>query len=264
MSSPRYALTMMRNEANESQDGWVQPIQSRRGFEIILDRLEAALLTGELSVGDRLPGEREMAAGFGVSRTSVREAVRVLEALGLVEVRRGAEGASLRRQPGDVFSDLLRLHLALGHYDRRSVVEFRTSLESWAAAEAARKHDPALLAELETIVKRMADERLDPVAFHALDVEFHESLIDASGNGLAALALRGCRTVNRQAMLDGMVGGAWPDTRTDLHQDHKALLDQIADGSPDAAAHAVKEHIEHWSLRTEPVARPTAEDELRR
>jgi GntR family transcriptional regulator, transcriptional repressor for pyruvate dehydrogenase complex len=241
---------MARENAIGSENGWVQPIQNRRGFEIILDRLEAALLTGELAVGDRLPGEREMAAGFGISRTSVREAVRVLEALGVVEVRRGAEGASLRRQPGDVFADLLRLHLALGHYDRRSVIEFRTILESWAAAEAARRRDAILFAQLEDVVKRMASDTLDPVGFHALDVEFHESLIDASGNALAALALRGCRTVNRQAMLDGMAGGAWPDTRIELHRDHQALLDQIASGDADAAARAVKEHIEHWSLRT--------------
>ena len=248
---------MASEDSAGATNGWVQPIQSQRGFEIILDRLEAALLTGELSVGDRLPGEREMAAGFGVSRTSVREAVRVLEALGLVEVRRGAEGASLRRQPGDVFSDLLRLHLALGHYDRRSVVEFRTILESWAAAEAARNHDATLFTQLENVVSRMADESLDPVNFHALDVEFHESLIEASGNGLAALALRGCRTVNRQAMLDGMAGGAWPDTLTDLHQDHKALLEEIESGNPEAAAQAVKDHIERWSLRTLP--RPSTE-----
>ena len=107
-------------DARDGAPTWVQPIKNRRGFEVILDRLEAALLSGELSVGDRLPGERELAAGFGVSRTSVREALRVLEALGILEVKRGTEGVSLRNEPGDAFADLLRLHIALGHYDARS------------------------------------------------------------------------------------------------------------------------------------------------
>ena len=81
-----------RPDTRTAPTPWVQPIKNQRGFEVILEHLEAALLSGELSVGDRLPGERELAAGFRVSRTSVREALRVLEALGLVEVKRGTEG----------------------------------------------------------------------------------------------------------------------------------------------------------------------------
>ncbi len=233
---------------------WVQPIKSRRGFEVILDQLEAALLSGELSVGDRLPGERELAAGFGVSRTSVREALRVLEALGLVEVKRGIEGVTLRNEPGDAFADLLRLHLALGHYEARSVVQFRTVLESWAAAQVAEAADKAVFVRLSEIVDRMADDSLDPLSFHALDVEFHESLIEVCGNGLAALALRGCRTVNRQAMLDGLGIGEWAQTLTELHREHQDLVDAIRSCDPAHAAAAMREHIDRWSLRT--VERP--------
>lgn len=236
---------------------WVQPIKSRRGFEVILDRLEAALWSGELSVGDRLPGERELAAGFGVSRTSVREALRVLEALGLVEVKRGNEGVTLRNEPGDAFADLLRLHLALGHYEARSVVQFRTILESWAAAQAAETADEAVFLRLSAIVDRMDDDSLELLSFHALDVAFHETLIEFSGNGLAALALRGCRTVNRQAMLDGLATGEWAQTLTELHHEHQELIDAIRSRDPLHAAEAMREHIARWSLRT--VERPHVE-----
>lgn len=246
-----------RPDTRTAPTPWVQPIKNRRGFEVILEHLEAALLSGELSVGDRLPGERELAAGFRVSRTSVREALRVLEALGLVEVKRGTEGITLRNEPGDAFADLLRLHLALGHYEARSVVQFRTILESWAAAQAAEAGDEEVFLRLSEIVSRMGDSSLDPLTFHGLDVEFHESLIEVSGNGLASLALRGCRTVNRQAMLDGLATGEWVHTLKELHREHQELLDAIRGGDPTQAAEAMKEHIERWSLRT--VQRPKPE-----
>ena len=248
-------------EARDVAPTWVQPIKNRRGFEVILDRLEAALLSGELSVGDRLPGERELAAGFGVSRTSVREALRVLEALGILEVKRGTEGVSLRNEPGDAFADLLRLHIALGHYDARSVVEFRTILEAWAAAKVAEEADEHLFSRLSEIVDRMADSSLDPLAFHGLDVQFHETLIEVSGNALVALALRSCRTVNRQAMLDGLASGEWPQTLKELHHEHRRLLDAIRAGDPALAATAIKDHIVRWSLRT--VERPRSESPSR-
>ncbi len=172
----------MSSDNGAASSAWIEPIKGRRAFEDILDQLETALLTGQLSAGDRLPGERELAAAFGVSRASVREALRVLEALGLLEVRRGVEGVALKTAPGDVFADLLRLHLALGHYQPESIVQFRAILESWAAAEVAEAADEGIFSELSSVVDEMTNPELDPVAFHALDVQFHSILIDACGN----------------------------------------------------------------------------------
>lgn len=239
----------MSSDNGGASSAWIEPIKGRRAFEDILDQLETALLTGQLSAGDRLPGERELAAAFGVSRASVREALRVLEALGLLEVRRGVEGVALKTAPGDVFADLLRLHLALGHYQPESIVQFRAILESWAAAEVAEAADEATFSELSSVVEEMTNPELDPVAFHALDVQFHSILIDACGNELAALALRGCRTVVRQAMLDGLAAGEWSETLVQLQSEHRALFETIQRGESRAAARAMQEHIETWSLR---------------
>ena len=76
----------------------------------------------------------------------------------------------------------------------------------------AEEADEHLFSRLSEIVDRMADSSLDPLAFHGLDVQFHETLIEVSGNALVALALRSCRTVNRQAMLDRLASGEWPQT----------------------------------------------------
>src|SRR5262249_8378084 len=82
-----------------------------RTFEQILYQLEEAAVAGRLRPGDRLPPERVLAEQLGVSRTSLREAIRVLEALGIVTVRRGADqGVTVRATPSNPLSNLLRFH----------------------------------------------------------------------------------------------------------------------------------------------------------
>src|SRR5204862_6394506 len=100
---------MSEGAAIDREHAYVRPVRGRRAFEEILLQLEEAISAGHLSAGDRLPPERELATRFQVSRTSVREALRVLETLGIVSVRRGAEnGATLREEPGNALTQLLR------------------------------------------------------------------------------------------------------------------------------------------------------------
>ena len=213
-------------------------------------RLEGALLDGTLAAGDSLPGERELASGFGVSRTSVREALRVLEALGLVDINRGADGASLRDEPGDAFAELLRLHIALGHYELRSVIELRIVVESASAARLAsdQSTSPAR-ATLASIVDRMFEPSLTLSGFQALDMELHDQLVLAGGNQLMALTLRGCRSVIYRLMLDGFSAGEWASQREQLAIEHRELLGPIWRNDPARASRAVEEHIRRWSSR---------------
>ena len=103
--------------------------------------VEAAIVAGELVAGDRLPSERQLAQQFAVSRTSIREALRVLEALGVVRVRPGAEhGATLVDAAGDALRDILQFQLALRHISIASLVEFRLVIESWSARCEGRRH----------------------------------------------------------------------------------------------------------------------------
>src|SRR5687768_15622072 len=119
------------------------PVAPRRAFEEILEQLERAIGTGSLGAGDRLPPERELAAAFGVSRTSVRDALRVLEALGIVATRRGADhGTVLLREPGNGFATILRLLVVLGHVALPELVEFRVMLETAGARALAARHEP--------------------------------------------------------------------------------------------------------------------------
>ena len=120
-----------------------------RAFEQILGALEAEISAGALEAGDRLPAERELAARYGVSRTSVREAIRVLEAMGIVSVRRGAEhGVVLLQEPGNAFGPVLRLLVALRHVSLDDAIEFRVMVEAGAARRLAETGEGAELGEI--------------------------------------------------------------------------------------------------------------------
>src|SRR5215204_4689547 len=109
-----------------------------RAFEHILGELEASISAGALEAGDRLAPERDLAAQYGVSRASVREAIRVLEAMGIVSVRRGADhGVVLLQEPGNAFQPVLRLLVALRHVSLDDAIEFRVMVEAGAARRLA-------------------------------------------------------------------------------------------------------------------------------
>ncbi len=111
-----------------------------RTHEIVLAHIEAELSAGRVALGQRLPGERVLAEQIGVSRASVREAIRVLEAMGVVRtaVGSGADaGAVIVADPGMALAGTLRLHLATTHLVIGDIVATRVLLESWAVRAAS-------------------------------------------------------------------------------------------------------------------------------
>ena len=113
-----------------------------KNYELVLHRVEADLAAGRLRIGGRLPGERVLAEQLGISRPSVREAVRVLEAMGVVRTATGSgpeAGAVIVAEPVSPLTAVLRLHLATNHLPMGDVVQTRLLLESWAAREAAER-----------------------------------------------------------------------------------------------------------------------------
>lgn len=239
----------------DAGSAWIRPIKAPRAFEEILEQLECALLDGHLVAGGRLPPEREFAASLGVSRTSVREALRVMEALGLVDVSRGRTGAILRPEPDNAFADILRLHVALGHFSWESIIELRAVLEAWAFFAAASNANQVLLDELAALLDEMSQPNLDPESFLSLDVAFHSAVVTSSGNDLVAGILVGCSSVIRKGMFEGITARAWPETIELLVSDHRKLYDHIRVGRPEQASELVRAHIHAWNA---PVPRSDA------
>jgi DNA-binding FadR family transcriptional regulator len=128
--------------------GLLNPINDHRISELIIAQVRALIHEGRLRPGDRLPPEREMCARFGVSRVAVREALRVLEANGLIDVRVGAHGGAFVIQPsGDRVRDSIQDLLTLSSVTASNVTEVRLVLEEHRAILAATRVGDAATGE---------------------------------------------------------------------------------------------------------------------
>jgi GntR family transcriptional regulator, transcriptional repressor for pyruvate dehydrogenase complex len=219
-----------------------------RAFEHILGELEASISTGALAAGDRLPPERDLAARYGVSRASVREAIRVLEAMGIVSVRRGAEhGVVLLREPGNAFQPVLRLLVALRHVSLEDAIEFRVMVEAGATRSLAEYSLAPALAEL---LDRMEKPGIRQSEFHALDATFHVTLVRTAGNALLNLVEDAVDGVLRKIVTDlALVAWDWDAVRPRLIAEHRAIHDALAGGDGERAAALVTDHIRYWGHR---------------
>ncbi|KAB8182774.1 FadR/GntR family transcriptional regulator [Microbispora catharanthi] len=234
-----------------------RPDARPRAFEEVLARIEERITADGLTVGDRLPGERQLAEQLGVGRSSVREALRVLETLGVVasQAGRGPDaGAVLTSRPGNALTDLLRLHLGLATLSMREVIDTRLMIEQWAAARAAAAPPPAAstpaastpAASAHTATARMAeaiaamDAAGDPAEFVEHDIAFHLALAEAAGNRLITAVMRALRDALRRYAVDAVV--RLGDTGG-LQDDHRRIHRAIEDGDAGAAAAAVAEHL---------------------
>ena len=220
-----------------------------RAFEHILGELEASISAGVLEAGDRLPPERDLAARFGVSRASVREAIRVLEAMGVVSVRRGAEhGVVLLQEPGNAFQPVLRLLVALRHVSLDDAIEFRVMVEAGAARSLATAGASA--DELGELLDRMEAPGVKQPDFHALDATFHVTLVRTAGNALLDLVEDAVDGLLRKIVTDlALIAWDWEAVRPRLIAEHRAIHDAIVAGDGERAAALVTQHIRYWGHR---------------
>jgi len=212
-----------------------RPIGRRRAFEDVILQVEDAIADGLLGQGDRLPPERELAQSLGVSRGSVREALRVLEAFGVLAARRGrgAGAGSTVTAEHNGLAGLLRIYASLLKVPLSDLVELRVAIEAMTArAAAARRDAPAV---------HDAEER---DAFLQADTEFHVALATASGNVLAPLLMEALReAIARQMRAAFAAVEDWDATRARILADHRQIAERVREGDADGAAAAVERHI---------------------
>jgi GntR family transcriptional repressor for pyruvate dehydrogenase complex len=219
-----------------------RPVRRTRTFEDVLAQIERRIVEDGLTAGDRLPAERSLAEQLGVSRSSVREAMRVLETLGVVssQVGRGPDaGAVLTSRPDTALSDLLRLHLGLASLEMREVIDTRLMIERWAASGAATAR-----ADVSALVAALAgmDGAGSAEEFVEHDTAFHCALADASGNRLVAAIMRSLRDSMRRYAVAAVT--RLGDTSV-LRADHVRILEAVRAGDPEEAANAVTDHLAH-------------------
>jgi GntR family transcriptional regulator, transcriptional repressor for pyruvate dehydrogenase complex len=171
----------------------LQRLSPVRIFEQAVEQIRELISSGALAVGEKLPAEQELSRQLGVSRSSVREALRVLEAEGSIEIRRGS-GAYISTRPAHNSRQRELLSwLAQREETLEQVLEVRETIETLTASLAARSITPEALGEIRTIVAEQArlSQRLDGAEdagfadLARLDALFHLAVSSASGNDIA-------------------------------------------------------------------------------
>jgi GntR family transcriptional repressor for pyruvate dehydrogenase complex len=227
---------------------------SRRAWESVLHHVEARLLSGELGPGDHLPPERALAMELGVGRSTVREAVRVLEVLGLLRTQTGSgpqAGAIILARPSGGMSALMRLQVAANGFPIDDVVKTRLMLESAIVRELADAKDVIDLRTPTSLLDAMDAVSLSPAEFLALDAAFHLALAEASGNSVVTAIMAGLRDSIESYVLAGVPSlPDWPSAAEQLRREHRGIVTAIADGSSELAATQIHSHITGYYAAT--------------
>jgi len=232
----------------------------QRTYELVLLKIEDQILSGRLQAGDRLPSERDLAAELGVSRASVREAVRVLQAQGVVTSTVGTgpdSGTIITTVPSRALTRLVRLHVALASFDLAEVVEARVVLEISSVRLAAHDVTPAQLDDLADLLDQMSDPALPMAGFNDLDTRFHVILAEAASNRLVSELTIALRHALSQPLLDAFSDARdWTAVRESLMADHRALYEAVKAHDADVAARVVEQHIRGFFAHVLPAAPP--------
>lgn len=218
-----------------------------RTHEAVLRRIEDDLAAGRLALGQRLPAERQLAEQLGVSRPSVREAIRVLEAMGIVRTAAGsgaAAGAVIVADPSMALASAMRLHLATSHLMIDDIVATRVLIESWSARTAATARPAGPFTEAERLLDAMDDVALTPESFHQLDAQFHVELARLAGNPLVTAVMSALRDSIQEYVLAAVPAlPDWSATARKLRREHRGILGAVVARDADRAATLVTAHI---------------------
>jgi DNA-binding FadR family transcriptional regulator len=198
------------------------------------------IISGRHAEGARIPGDAELTATFGVSRTVLRESVKTLVAKGLLTTKAGVGTVVRGRSAWNMFDvDVLAWHLDVG-IDKRflsDLAEIRLAVEPQAAALAASRRTDADIAELRRSMDIMRNEPPDSTAFADGDLALHIAVANASGNPF----MRSIGAVIEAALRASFLRSApvEPEDRETVLLWHQRIVDAIAEGRSDAAAEAM-------------------------
>lgn len=224
----------------------------------VVNEIQRVIVSGELEPGMKLLPERELADQLGVSRTVVREAVRILVAKGLLETKPGV-GTIVRQVTSDQIVEPLSLLLQTqkGGVSIEHLHQVRRMLEVEIAGLAAIQATEEDIRELSELLTEMESVTDIPEVFAARDADFHQGLAKTTHNPLLIILLDSIRDLMQEVRL--MVT-RHPDLRTRVMPDHRRILERVAARDPEGARQAMEDHLEHARRFQEELLNAEAQD----
>lgn len=217
----------------------------RKAYEQVHDQLQDLILSGALPQGHRLPTEAQLATRFGVSRATVREALRLLAAGGLVRTAKGTGGGTFVTLPTlDHVQELLQRSYGLLSLTEdvtlQEFLEARALLETFAVRRVAERHtDEQIEALRATLVPEGSP--LGPEEQYLHNREFHTVLVDACGNALLRISAQPIFFVLHTHLTRSELSAEFPRK---VCADHATILEAIAAGDPDLAEQRMRRHLD--------------------
>jgi GntR family transcriptional regulator, transcriptional repressor for pyruvate dehydrogenase complex len=240
----------------DHQNSPFTPAPVRRPREQVEVQIRDAILGGEFKAGDRLPSEAELAKGFAVSRSTVREALRVLATTGLISTSPGAAGGSFvegidHHALADRFGESVVNVVQLGTLTYVEVAEVRQMLEIPSARLAARNRNEEHIDRLREIIDREKSVTVTDPEVPGLNAAFHQALAEASGNRMLAALVSALHRVSQPL--------SYIETSPEVGREsvihHLRIVSAIRKRDEEAAVTAMEEHLgylrEHIANGTE-------------
>ncbi|MCR4425111.1 MAG: FadR family transcriptional regulator [Firmicutes bacterium] len=210
----------------------------------VADRIQRLIVDQSLEVGTMLPSENSLAQSFGVSRTVIREAFKVLKAKGLVDVQPG-KGTVVRSPGRKSVSDTIKLYLTVKQGGKPSHIEalyeIREVLECRIAELAAARRTPEDLCHLRDALERMKEQQEDAQGWTRADLEYHRLLARSTQNDLFLLLLQPIAELLGEVIYRGWTEPSGADQGIAAHE---AILRAIEEQSPEEARRLMADHVE--------------------
>jgi GntR family transcriptional repressor for pyruvate dehydrogenase complex len=217
----------------------IDPIKREPLAMQIARRLVEYILSGQVEPGDRMPSERQLAEAFGVGRSAMREALKALTLIGLIEVRQG-DGTYLKKPDAALLPQVIEWGLLLGERRTMDLVEARQHLEVVIAGLAARRRTEQDVSDLRGLLQRMEQSEHNVEAFVDADVAFHQRIADAARNSVLKDIHSSVQALSR-AWIRRVITSA--ESTRPSYEEHVPIFEAIERGDPQAAQAAMEHHM---------------------
>lgn len=230
--------------------GLFRPVSVGRISEIIVEQMRDLMRQGQLKPGDRLPPERDLCERFGVSRVTVREALRMLESSGLVQIRVGARGGAFVTAPSsDRVGEGLTDMLTLSAISAADVTEVRMILEVGVVPIVCERATEQDLADLEEICARSEAALKSGEYSMRYSLEFHTRVAEATHNPAVVMLVESFREPIRMSLEQAReVAPEMGDLGT---REHERFIEAIRRRAPEAATKIMREHLQRTARRVQ-------------
>ncbi|WP_232419292.1 FCD domain-containing protein [Paracoccus sp. N5] len=213
-----------------------------RAADILASQLRTMIVQGIFPAGTQLPTERVLVEKSGLSRTSVRDALRILEAEGLIRTRAGRfDGSTVTRPQRNIVARQVELFVRTHGIQLSSLLECRVALEPTLARLAARNHTAGQLEEMTALHEKFVASVDDVRAYKAINLDWHLSVCRASGNEALIALMEAISTPVREAMDYQHVTTA--ELRRVVVKAHASILDAIRNRAEDQAERRMLRHV---------------------